>query len=132
MRDHRYPFIKLLAVAIVAIYIGSIIVNPDHISADRGKDERASLIESSQFTRADFFGAKALVPYPTAEARNRLADLEKRYPEEPEVLLKLAQLDEKLGNLDQAEKELRRYVELGQGSLRSLETLCEFFQRRAQ
>jgi cellulose synthase operon protein C len=116
----------------LSLYLGLIIFSPVHLSADPGKDERATLIETALFTRSDFFGARALVPYPTAEARNRLADLQKRYPDDSGIYLKLSQLDEKLGNIDRAEKELQKYVELEKNSSKSLETLADFFQRRAE
>ena len=93
-------------------YLGWVIFYPVNISADPGRDEKAAQIESALFTRSDFFGAKALVPYPTAEARNRLADLQKRYPEDSGIYLKLSQLDEKLGNIDRAENELGKFIEL--------------------
>src|SRR5437868_757391 len=60
-------------------------------------DEKQADIEAARFTRAEFFSAQALLPYPTAEARNRLADLLGKYPNEPQVYLILSQLDEKLG-----------------------------------
>ncbi|HEV2801670.1 MAG TPA: tetratricopeptide repeat protein [Pyrinomonadaceae bacterium] len=98
----------------------------------RLKDERAETIESALFARTEFFGARALVPYPTAEARNRLADVLEKYPNEPQIILKLSQLDEKLGRYEEAEREIERFVGLQPDSPEALETLAAFFGRRAQ
>ena len=65
-------------------------------------EDISTLIESALYTRHEFFGAQAIVSYPTAEARNRLADVLAKYPGNPQVLLKLAQLDEKLGREEEA------------------------------
>jgi cellulose synthase operon protein C len=95
-------------------------------------DEKGAAIESATFARAEFFGAQALVPYPTAEARNRLAALLGKYPNEPQIHLKLSQLDEKLGRFEEAERELQTFVELQSNKLEALETLAAFLDRRAQ
>src|ERR1051326_4404402 len=71
------------------------------IGARRG-DEVERLIDSALYTRAEFFGAQARVPYPTNEARNRLAELLARRPKESRVVLALARLDEKLGRAARA------------------------------
>ncbi|HEY0099537.1 MAG TPA: tetratricopeptide repeat protein [Pyrinomonadaceae bacterium] len=98
----------------------------------RVKDEKAEAIEAALFARTEFFGAQALVPYPTAEARNRLADVLKTYPDEPQITLRLAQLDEKLGRFEEAERELEAFVQLQTGSPEALEILAAFHNRRAQ
>ncbi|MDT5121343.1 MAG: hypothetical protein QOC96_825 [Acidobacteriota bacterium] len=95
-------------------------------------NEKEAAIESASFARTEFFGAQALVPYPTAEARNRLADLLNKYPNEPQVVLKLSQLDEKLGRFEEAEKELQSYVELQPDKPAALTDLASFFDRRAE
>src|SRR5690349_9276001 len=79
---------------------------------ERAADERDAAIESASFARSEFFGPQALVPYPTAEARNRLAGLLERYPDEPQIYLRLSQLDEKLGRFAESEQELQRFAEL--------------------
>ncbi len=38
-------------------------------------EEVGGLIDSALYTRAEFFGAQARVPFPFAEARNRIASL---------------------------------------------------------
>jgi tetratricopeptide (TPR) repeat protein len=98
----------------------------------RIRDEKAEAIESALFARAEFFGAQALVPYPTAEARNRLAELLEKYTDEPQIILKLSQLDEKLGRYAEAEREIERFVQLQTDSRDALETLAAFHDRRAQ
>ncbi|HEY0378041.1 MAG TPA: tetratricopeptide repeat protein [Pyrinomonadaceae bacterium] len=94
--------------------------------------EGETAIEAASFARAEFFGARALVPYPTAEARNRLADVREKYPDEPQVALRLSQLDEKLGQFDEAERELSAFIELAPDKQEALTTLASFYDRRAQ
>jgi tetratricopeptide (TPR) repeat protein len=94
-------------------------------------DEVERLIDSALYTRAEFFGARARVPFPTAEARNRLAELLTRRPKEPRVLLALARLDEKLGRYDLAESETGEYATLAGESFDALEESARFQHRRA-
>src|SRR5262249_33858716 len=89
-------------------------------------------IESALYTRAEFFDAQAIIPYPTSEARARLAEVQKLYPQDSEIELKLAELDEKLGDVEQARAEMTRYVGLEQDSLAALEKLASFYHRRAR
>lgn len=98
----------------------------------RAGDEGETAITAASFARAEFFGAQALVPYPTAEARNRLADLSKKYPNEPRIALRLSQLDEKLGRFEEAERELLAFVELEADKHEALTALASFYDRRAQ
>jgi tetratricopeptide (TPR) repeat protein len=98
----------------------------------RVRDERDAAVESALFARTEFFGAQALVPYPTAEARNRLADLLEKYPDDPQITLKLSELDEKLGRFEEAEREIERFVQLQPDKPEALETLAAFQDRRAQ
>jgi tetratricopeptide (TPR) repeat protein/cytochrome c-type biogenesis protein CcmH/NrfG len=101
-------------------------------SEKRATNERDAAIEAASFARTEFFGAQALVPYPTAEARNRLASVLEKYPNEPQVSLRLSRLDEKLGRFEESERELQSYVELQPDKQEALETLASFFDRRAQ
>lgn len=101
-------------------------------SAKSATEERAAEIESALFTRAEFFGAQAIIPLPTSEARARLAEVRRRYPQDAEITLKLAELDENLGDAEAAHKEILRYVGLEKSSLKSLEKLAEFYHRRAR
>jgi tetratricopeptide (TPR) repeat protein len=98
----------------------------------KNEDDVSSLIEAALYTRHEFFGAQAIVPFPTAEARNRLAEVLEKYPDEPQIYLKLSQLDEKLGNEDLALQELRTFVEHEPEKLKALETLAGFLHRRGQ
>ncbi len=104
----------------------------EKLSGKAARDERIELIESALFTRAEFFGAQALVPYPTLEARNRLDDVQHKLPNDAQVYLKLSQLDEKLNRSELAEREMKRYVELQHEDQSSLNALSAFFHRRAQ
>src|SRR5258708_6363492 len=95
-------------------------------------DEKSALIDSALYIRAEFFGAQALVPYPTAEARDRLAALQAKYPNDPQIDLKLSEFDEKLGRETDADVEMRAFVEHEPENLKALETSVSFFDRRAQ
>ncbi len=95
-------------------------------------DEEAALIDSALYTRVEFFGSQAYVPYPTAEARNRLSDLQTKYPNRPEVYLRLAQFDEKLGREEDALKNMRAFVEHEPDKMKGLTGLAQYFHRRAQ
>jgi tetratricopeptide (TPR) repeat protein len=97
----------------------------------RKGDEVERLIDSALYTRAEFFGAQARVPYPTNEARNRLAELLMQRPKEPRIVLALARLDEKLGRYDIAESETNDYAALAGESFDALRELAEFQHRRA-
>ncbi|PYS20534.1 MAG: hypothetical protein DMF72_20915 [Acidobacteria bacterium] len=99
---------------------------------DRVVDEKTALIESALYTRAEFFGAQALVPYPTAEARDRLAAVQAKYSDDPQIDLKLSQLDEKLGRGTDAAAEMRAFVEHYSDKTKALETSAAFSERRAQ
>lgn len=106
--------------------------NREATAPKRAPDEKEAAVESALFARTEFFGAQALVPYPTAEARNRLAALLEKYPNEPQIILRLSQLDEKLGRFQEAERELETYVRLQSNKPEALETLAAFLDRRAQ
>jgi cellulose synthase operon protein C len=94
-------------------------------------DEIGRLIDEALYTRAEFFGTQALVPYPTAKAEDNLSALLQKYPDEPRIYLKLAELNEKLGEHSKALKSLEKYVEIEKRSYASLERLASFFHRRA-
>ncbi|HEX5965117.1 MAG TPA: hypothetical protein VFY51_04270, partial [Pyrinomonadaceae bacterium] len=95
-------------------------------------DEVAAAIDGALYTRYEFFGAQAIVPYPTAEARNRLAEVSAKYRDKPQILLKLAQLDEKLGREEEALRGMQAYVDREPHKEQGLATLADFFHRRAQ
>jgi tetratricopeptide (TPR) repeat protein len=98
----------------------------------RLRDEKKAAIEAASFTRVEFFGTQALVAYPTAEARNRLAEILGKYPDEAQIYRRLSELDEKLGRFDESERELQTFVELQPGKLEALVTLASFLDRRAR
>jgi tetratricopeptide (TPR) repeat protein len=117
----------LITVVIVAVCIGY-----SQVSVTAGGDDSAALIDGALYTRHEFFGAQAIVPYPTAEARNRLAAVLEKHPDNPQILLKLAQLDEKLGREEEALRDMQSYVEHESNKQEALNTMAAFFDRRAQ
>ena len=122
-------FLRLCA----AVSLGLVIVIiAFRFSVRANGDDVPALVEAALYTRQEFFGAQAIVPYPTAEARNRLEDLRVKYPDNPQIYLKLSQLDEKLGNEERALQEMRSFVEHEPDKLKGLETMTEFLHRRAQ
>jgi tetratricopeptide (TPR) repeat protein len=123
--------VTFLAVAIFTLHLHAQADN-ERAGSSSATDEKSALIESALFTRREFFGAQALVPYPTAEARNRLAEVQAKYGSDPQVSLKLSQLDEKLGREEQALAEMRAYVEQEPDQIRALEMLASFAHRRAR
>jgi tetratricopeptide (TPR) repeat protein len=118
------------------VFLGLLIVTVSflypHSSARAKNEDVSSLIEAALYTRHEFFGAQAIVPFPTAEARNRLAEVQAKYPDNAQIYLKLSQLDEKLGNEESALQEMRSFVEHESDEFKALETMVEFLQRRAQ
>lgn len=97
----------------------------------RADDEIAKLIDATLYTRTEFFGAQARVPYPSAEARNRMAALREQRPNEARVTLALARLDEKLGRYDAAEAEMSEYAAQSPDDYEALAELAAFQHRRA-
>jgi len=95
------------------------------VSAEESNNE----IENALFTRQEFFGAEAIVPLPTAEARENLARLAETQPDNPQILDKLAALDEKLARFDEAENGL---IHLAETDAARLENLAAFYHRRAR
>lgn len=127
--------------ALAFICLSSVVITQRLVNAEDKREgtahvrvinEKDAAIESALFARTEFFGAQALVPYPTAEARNRLAEVLKKYPNEPQIALKLSELDEKLGHFEEAEREIERFVQLQPDNAEALETLAAFHDRRAQ
>src|SRR5260370_36100606 len=128
------------ALLLILTFLSVVVFSPRHIgsaSAETKKigspgDEKAALIDSALYTRVEFFDALALVPYPTAEARDRLAAVQAKYADDPQIDLKLSQLDEKLGRETDAAADMRAFVEHEPDKLKALETSVSFFDRRAQ
>src|ERR1051326_421914 len=101
MNRRKSTWLRLLALTMIAIHLGFAASHPPRAraiaesnqtgQASRATDERTALVEAALFTRGEFFGAQAIVPYPTAEARSRLAETQKKYPEDSTIYFKLAQ-----------------------------------------
>jgi predicted Zn-dependent protease len=136
MRNGRLKIGKAFAFVMIASCLCLAIISPHRAiktaAAKTAAEERAERIETALFTRAEFFGAQAIIPYPTGEARARLAEIRKLYPQDSEIELKLAELDEKLVDFEQARAGMMRYVELEKDSLAALQRLANFYHRRAQ
>lgn len=98
---------------------------PQKVAAEGIKSE----IENAIFTREEFFGARALVPFPTAQARENLLKLAEQNPNNSEILKKLAEFDEKLGRFDEAENNL---VKLAENDAAETENLAAFYERRGR
>jgi hypothetical protein len=135
-KNGRLKIGRALVTAMIASCLCLAIVMPhraiETAAAKAAAEERAERIEAALFTRAEFFGVQAIIPYPTGEARARLAEVRKSYPQDSEIELKLAELDEKLGDEGQARAEMRRHVDLEKNNLQALERLANFYRRRAQ
>src|SRR5689334_517511 len=121
---------KLTVAAVGLLGLASVAHFSVHTHANA--ENVSTLIEAALYTRHEFFGAQAIVPFPTAEARNRLAEVHAKYPDNPQIYLKLSQLDEKLGNEESALQEMQAFVKHEPDQLHALETLAEFLDRRAQ
>src|ERR1051326_8501614 len=140
MRTASRKLILVLIVSLIsAFYFAIRHVGADSHSSDiktvpainKYENDFNSQMESALYLKTQFFDAQALVPYPTAEARNRLIDLAKKYPNEPSLFYKLSQLEEQLGNYTPAENALHRYIELTPSS-NAMEKLADFYHERAQ
>jgi tetratricopeptide (TPR) repeat protein len=130
--------LKIFAIIILAIFCAFLIsLNSLNFSQPKAAEENTvgekdALIETALYTRAEFFGANAIVPFPTATARENLAKVLGKYPNEAEIYLKLAQLDEKLEKFEDAENELKKRVEIKSDKLSALYDLAWFYNRRAE
>src|SRR5262245_10032691 len=125
-----FRYFRLFRNLSLVLILGFFTIIPQH--AKSIVEERQAQIDAALFTRAEFFGSQAIIPYPTSDARERLAELQKQYPQDSGISLKLAELDEKLGKAEQARLEMLRYVELEKNSPESLEKLVFFYDRQAR
>src|SRR5439155_17204412 len=87
------------------------------------------LIEKAMYTRQEFFGAEAIVPLPTAAARENLLKLLQTSPNDPTIIEKLSELEEKLRNYDAAEKDLKQLVAIDK---KYANNLTSFYERRGR
>lgn len=115
-------FAVYFSVLICAVFYGFSSQNPAQIE----QNETQTAIENALYSRAEFFGANAIVPFPTEEARNRLAEVLQKFPDDSEILLKLAELEEKLGRFAEAEAAIKSVKP------ENLKSLADFYGRRAQ
>jgi tetratricopeptide (TPR) repeat protein len=116
--------------ALFFLCLAVFILKPDFDFARPASAETApGAVENALYTRQDFFGVPAVVPLPTAEARANLAKLAETAPADLQILEKLAELDEKLLDFDEAEKSLNR---LAAADASKLELLAAFYERRAR
>ncbi len=142
MKRQSFTGRKITALTIVFVGLASIFLSAVYFRAEARKNhpdsaqpvnaELETAIENALYARAEFFGAEAIVPFPTAEARTRLAALLESNPKEPDIYLKLSELDEKLNHYEEAEREMNVFVELNSADQPSLEKLAAYFHRRAQ
>jgi tetratricopeptide (TPR) repeat protein len=132
--------LRASALLLILTFFSVAMFDPRHIGAAAAEtdktlspiDEKATLIDAALYTRAEFFGAQAFVPYPTAEARDRLAALRAKYPNDPQIDLKLSQLDEKLCRDTDATAEMRAFVEHEPDKVKALAAAAVFYGRRAR
>lgn len=131
-RNYRFwPASSLLFTVISTLLIVGIFaavffdVQTRRASAGNSSDS----IESAMFTHQEFFGTDAIVPLPTAVARENLTKLAAILTDDPQILEKLADADEKLGEPDAAEMILIRLAEKDE---KRSEALAAFYERRAR
>jgi tetratricopeptide (TPR) repeat protein len=132
-----YPRLSALICGFVFLFLISLFFGFDYaapsfspfIQKVSAADDLRNEIEKALYTRQEFLGAQAIVPLPTAEARENLARLAENFPGSAEILSKLAELNEKLGKYDEAEANLNR---LAEADAAKLENLAAFYHRRAQ
>lgn len=136
MKRSKFRLARLLALALIVVSISFAAIKPQRAAESSAtnqiRNERAAAIESALFARVEFFGAQAVVPYPTVEARTRLVEVASAYPQAADVQLELAKISEKLNDNEAAQQAMLRYVELEKASVESLQLLSEFYLRRAR
>src|SRR5687767_436436 len=101
-----FTIFSLTAFCAGLIFFSFTLRQKSEAAGENDANELDSAIEAALYTRTEFFGADAIVPFPTAEARERLAKVSENFPAEPKIYLKLAELDEKLEKFDEAENNL--------------------------
>lgn len=131
-RRMKFKSARLTALALITFSLAAIQPNRAAETAGQQSNERDAQIEAALFTRAEFFGAQSIVPYPTAEARTRLAEIARRFPQDADIQFKLAELDERLGDVEAAQQAMLRYVELEPNKTAALKSLASFYNRRAR
>ncbi len=135
-KGSKFKLARLIALALIIVSISLAAIKPqraaESLATSHKRNEPAAAIETALFSRVEFFGAQAVVPFPTAEARARLAEVARTYPQDATVQLELAKLCEKLNDAEAAEQAMLRYVELENANVDSLQLLSEYYLRRAR
>ena len=124
IKSHKYRVSGFFIVAAAALCLAFLTVK---FTAAAENSDLPGKIEAALYNREEFFGATATVPFPTAAARTNLARLQTEFPAEVEVYVKLAELDEKLGDFENAEKELLQAVTLNPAKR---QILADFYGNR--
>jgi tetratricopeptide (TPR) repeat protein len=99
-------------------------VTPDPTRAPQAE------VDSALFTVEEFFGATARVPRPFAEAKQAIAQLQAKYPNDSRLLRYGANLDERLGDFPSAVDQMRRYAALRNDTPNALRRLAAFYHGR--
>lgn len=92
-------------------------------------DKSKKAVENAIFTKQEFFGAEAIVPLPTAQARENLLKISINQPDDPKILEKLAEFHAKLSDFGEAEKVL---VHLAEIDFSQNEALADFYRQRGE
>ncbi|HEY2866765.1 MAG TPA: hypothetical protein VGJ02_06715, partial [Pyrinomonadaceae bacterium] len=129
-RPHKSLFApRGLAGLVFAGCTAAAIVTYSRIEPAAHAESSQDLIEQAIYTREEFFGAEAVIPVPTAEARENLLGLLRTSPNAPTVIEKLSELEEKLGNYDTAENDLKQLVAIDK---KYESNLTVFYERRGR
>jgi zona occludens toxin (predicted ATPase) len=72
---HSYKLALLLLTIMTSAYLFY-----PHPTTAENNQTISKLIEEALFTRTEFFGSQAIVPYSTSEAKSRLSVLLNKYP----------------------------------------------------
>ncbi len=129
--------LKIFTIIILSLFCAgliffSVISLQNKPAEENAADEIDTAIEAALYRRTEFFGANAIVPFPTAEAFDRLAKVAEKFPAEPKIYLKLAEINEKLEKFDEAENNLNKFLELINDKLIGLNELAAFYNRRGE
>ncbi len=92
-------------------------------------EDSSAEINNALYAKQEFFGASAIVPLPTKEARENLARLADAYPDHQTILEKLADTNEKLQRFDEAETNLIHLTEI---DFSANQQLADFYERRGK
>lgn len=123
--------IKLICCFAVVCALFFLLRDSNTVNAGNKNNQLKTEIESSLFVQTEFFGSQISVPLPTVQASKNLNKLLEKYPNEPQIVLQLARLNEKLENFAQAEKDLQHFTELSSNKIEALENLSSFYHQRA-